>query len=195
MSDEAPKRIELNSPVARFMFAHLDTARKVDPNNPNEEAKYQLTLCIDPEGQKTKQFKAMKQAVKKMIAAKWGDNPPKKLKNPFLTIEDLEKVPNGMEEGDVIVRLASTAKPEVVDQNVEEILDRSKIYSGCYGIVNMQCYAWSHPQGGKGVSFGLGPVQKVKDGEPLGGRAKPARDAFDALDEEDDDLDDDDDLI
>ena len=195
MTEENPKRIEMNSAEARLMFVNLDKPRKIDANNPNEEAKYQLTLCFDSKAQKTKQFKAMEKAVQKMIQAKWGDNPPKKIRRPFLTADDLDKVPNGMGEDDVIVRLSSTSKPEVVDHNVEEILDRSQVYSGCYGIVNMQCYAWKHPTGGAGVSFGLGPVQKTRDGEPLGGRAKPAKDAFEALEEEDDDLDDDDDLI
>ena len=196
MSEEV-KRIELNSPVSRLMFVNLEKPRKINPNNPDEQAKYQLSLCIDPKAQKTKQFKNMEKAVEKMIAAKWGDNPPKKLKSPFLTTADLEKVPDGMNEDDVLIRLSSTAKPEVVDKNVEEILDLSKVYSGCFGIVNMQCYPWQHPQGGKGVSFGLGPVQKVAEGEPLGGRAKPAADAFEALEDEDDDLEeeDEDDLI
>ena len=39
--------------------------------------------------------------------------------------------------------------------------------------------------GNKGVAAGLGNVQKLKDGEPLGSRAN-AKDEFEAVDAEDD---------
>ena len=39
--------------------------------------------------------------------------------------------------------------------------------------------------GNKGISCGLGNIQKIADGEPLGGRTR-AEDDFEAYDEEDD---------
>jgi hypothetical protein len=187
------ERIELNTPEGRLMFVNLKQARKIDPKNADETAKFQVTLNFRPEVQKTKQFKKLKKAVEDTIAARYGDNPPRKLRRPFLTVDDLDEVPDGIEEGDVFLRLNSTSRPEVVNRDVEEILNLDEVYSGCYGIVNVQCYPWEHITGGKGVSFGLGPVQKTRDGDPLGGRAKPARKAFDALPDEDEDEDEDED--
>jgi hypothetical protein len=186
----ASERIELNTPEGRLMFVNLKQARKIDPKNADEQPKFQLTINFSPKAQATKQFKRLKKAVEDTIANKWGDNPPRKLRRPFLTVDDLDEIPDGIEEGDVFLRLSSTGRPEVVDRDVEPILNLDEVYSGCYGIVNVQCYPWEHQTGGKGVSFGLGPVQKTRDGDPLGGRAKPANKAFEALPEEDDDLDD-----
>lgn len=181
------KRIEMNTPEGRTLFVNLREARKINPENPDEKAKYSVSLVFGPEAQQTAEFKRMKDAVKKVAEAKWGEL-PKKLKSPFITDEDLENVPDGMDADSIMVRLNSTTKPQVVDRNVDEIFDDSQLYSGMYAMGNVQCYAWEHKQGGKGVSFGLGPIQKTRDGEPLGGAAKPAKDAFAALPEEDDDL-------
>lgn len=189
---EKNERIEMNTPVGRLMFLSVRQPRRINPNNDQETAKYQATLVFDPEAQKTAEFKKMKKAVKEVAEAKWGEV-PKKLRSPFKTADDLENVPDGITEDDVFVRLNSTGRPQVVDGKLEEILDDEQIYSGMYGRVNVQCYAWEHKQGGKGVSFGLGPIQKTADGEPLGGGQKPAKSAFDAIEDEEDDLDDDDD--
>jgi hypothetical protein len=187
----ATDRIELNTPEARLMFVNLVKPRKIDMKNPDETPKFQLTVTFTPAIQATKGYRRLQEAVEKTIANKWGDNPPRKLRKPFLTIDDMDEIPDGINEGDTFIRLSSTSRPEVVDRNVEAILDLNEVYSGCYGIVNVQCYPWEHATGGKGVSFGLGPVQKTRNGDPLGGRAKPAAKAFDQLPEEDDDLDDD----
>ena len=188
----ASERIELNTPEGRLMFVNLKQARRIDPKNADETAKFSVTVNFDPAAQKTKAFKKLKAAVEKTTENKWGDNRPRKLRTPFLTTDDVDPVPDGIEDGDVFIRLNSTSRPEVVDRNVEPVLDLDKVYSGCYGIVNVQCYPWEHPTGGKGVSFGLGPVQKTRDGDPLGGVAKPAAKAFEALPEEDDEDEDED---
>jgi len=185
------KRIELNTPIGKLMFLNLRQPRKIDPSNEQEQPKYQTTIVFDEEAQQTAEFKKMRQAVKKAAEARWGEI-PKKMRSPFKTPDDLENVPEGMQDGDVFVRLNSTSKPGVVDRNLEDILDDEQIYSGMYGRVNVQCYAWEHKQGGKGVSFGLGPVQKTGDGPRLGGGQKPAKNAFEALPTEDDDMGDDD---
>lgn len=194
---EQNERVEMNTPVGRLMFLSVRTPRRINPENEKEAAKYQATLVFDPKAQNSAEFKKMRKAVKQVAEAKWGEI-PKKMKSPFKTTDNLENVPDGIDDDDIFVRLNSTGRPQVVDGQLEEILDDEQIYSGMYGRVNVQCYAWEHKQGGKGVSFGLGPIQKTADGEPLGGGQKPAKSAFDALEGEDDDLgndDDDDGLI
>ena len=41
------------------------------------------------------------------------------------------------------------------------------MYSGCYARVSLSFYAFN-TNGNKGVACGLGNIQKIRDGEPLG---------------------------
>lgn len=69
---------------------------------------------------------------------------------------------------------------EIVDRNMNKILDPTEVYSGMYANINVNFFAYAAP-GRKGIGCGLGPVQKVADGEPLGGSAPSASDCFTAL--------------
>jgi len=73
------------------------------------------------------------------------------------------------------VNANSTTPPQIVDKSVKPILDRNELYSGCYGRVSLNFYAFNS-NGNKGVACGLGNIQKVKDGEPLGGRTNATED-------------------
>lgn len=70
--------------------------------------------------------------------------------------------------------------PGVVDEQVQRIIDQSKIYPGCYVRVAINAFAFNRPDS-KGVSFGLRHVQFLRDGEPLAGTAEKAEDVFSAL--------------
>lgn len=63
------------------------------------------------------------------------------------------------------------------------ILDRSEVYSGVYAHVSLSFYAFN-TNGNKGVACGLGNIQKVRDGEPLGGRTNASAE-FETIDDED----------
>ena len=65
-------------------------------------------------------------------------------------------------------------KPEVVDENCQPILSATQVYSGCYGRVSIRFYAYNN--GSRGIGCGLGNVQKLRDGEPLGGGTTAAED-------------------
>lgn len=66
---------------------------------------------------------------------------------------------------------------EVVDRMGNPIINQSEVYSGMYGRVNVTFYPYSF-SGKKGIGCGLGPVQKLEDGESLGGSAVSAAQAF-----------------
>ena len=66
---------------------------------------------------------------------------------------------------------------------MQSILDQSEVYSGCYGRISVNFYGFNN-NGNRGIAAGLGNIQKLKDGEPLGGRTN-AEDDFEALEEED----------
>ena len=70
-----------------------------------------------------------------------------------------------------------------MDMNVAPILDRSEVYSGCYARVSLNFYAFNS-NGNKGIACGLGNIQKVKAGEPLGGRSS-ASDDFTSITDDD----------
>ena len=57
------------------------------------------------------------------------------------------------------------------------------MYSGCYARVSLSFYAFNS-NGNKGVACGLGNIQKIKDGMPLGGRSS-ANDDFTTLEDDD----------
>lgn len=98
---------------------------------------------------------------------------------------DLEKFPEY--EDHFFMNVSASTKPGVVDRNLNEILDSSEVYSGCFARVSINAFAYN-TQGNKGVSFGLNHVQKLRDGDHLGGRSR-AEDDFDALDDDYDDED------
>ncbi len=68
--------------------------------------------------------------------------------------------------------------PAVVDQRVQPIMDKSQIYSGCYGHVAISIYAYDNQS--KGIGFGLNGLQKTRDGEALGFNFN-AQNAFSAV--------------
>lgn len=77
--------------------------------------------------------------------------------------------------GHWVLNCSSKRKPEVVDANGNPIMNEAQVYSGCYGRVSLDFYPFSN-QGGKGIGCGLGNVQKLQDGEPLGGGVTAAED-------------------
>ena len=74
--------------------------------------------------------------------------------------------------------------PGVVDADCNPILDRSEVYSGCYCRVSLTFYAFNS-NGNRGIACGLNNLQKVRDGEHLGGRVS-AEEEFAGLDDDDD---------
>ena len=112
--------------------------------------------------------------------AKFGGKRPNKaaLKLPLRdgdTERDDEAYANSM-----FVNANSTTPPQVVDESLAPILDRSQVYSGCYGRASITFYAFN-TNGNKGIACGLGNVQKLRDGEPLGGGHVSAEEDFAAF--------------
>lgn len=70
--------------------------------------------------------------------------------------------------------------PKVVDRHVNPIMDQEEIYAGCICNVVVNMYAYNF-NGHYGVGVGLGNVQKVKDGERIGGSFSSAEDDFEDL--------------
>lgn len=77
----------------------------------------------------------------------------------------------------------SGTAPGIVDADRQPILERSEVYSGVYGRASINFYAFNS-NGNKGIACGLNNLQKIKDGEPLGGKSR-AEDDFDTEGDDD----------
>lgn len=81
----------------------------------------------------------------------------------------------------ISAKAPESRKPFVVDGNLNIVIDPTEVYAGCYVNMAVQFYAYSHATGGKGISASLVGVQKVRDGEPLGGGVVDASDVFSTI--------------
>ena len=118
----------------------------------------------------------LKKALEECLTEKFGDDKakwPKNLKNPFRDQADREKdgvMPAGYEKGALFITLKSTNKPGVVDASVSLIIDEKDFYAGCFARATVRV-GYYDKAGNKGVAFYLQNIQKLRDGEPLSGRA------------------------
>ena len=131
--------------------------------------KYSVSLIIPKTDTAT--ITAIERAVDAAIDArigKFGGKKPNKaaLKLP-LRDGDTERDDKAYANS-YFVNANSLTPPQVVDENVAPILDRSEVYSGYYARVSLSFYAFN-TNGNKGIACGLGNIQKLRDGEPLGG--------------------------
>ncbi len=81
------------------------------------------------------------------------------------------------------VNANSGTAPGIVDADRNPIIDRSEVYSGVYGRASINFYAFNS-NGNKGIACGLNNLQKIRDGEPLGGKSR-AEDDFATEEDED----------
>ena len=104
------------------------------------------------------------------------------LRNP-LRDGDLERPDDPAYANAYFVNANSTSAPGIVDAAKNQIIDKSEVYSGCYGRASISFYAFN-ANGNKGIACGLNNLQKIRDGEPLGGKASAESD-FATEDDED----------
>ena len=87
------------------------------------------------------------------------------------------------EEGQAKLNANSATAPGIVDADCNPILTRSEVYSGVYGRASINFYAFNS-NGNKGIACGLNNLQKIRDGEPLGGKSSAASDFSTDADED-----------
>ena len=166
--------------VVRLSYEHVWEPASVNGSNP----KYSVSLIIPKSDTKT--ITAINQAIDNAIrdgAAKFGGKIPPKgaLKLP-LRDGDTEREDEAYRDA-YFINANSTTAPQIVDRSVQPILDRSEVYSGCYARVSINFYAFNS-NGNRGIACGLGNIQKVRDGEPLGGKTSAADDFTTDLDDD-----------
>ena len=170
----------------RLSYAHLFTAHSIEGNDP----KFSVAILIPKTDKLTIQCirEATADAIKageSKLVAKAGGKIPANLKTP-LRDGDEERPDDEAYKGMYFLNASSKNRPGVVDANVHAIMDDTEVYSGCYGRLTINFYAFS-ASGNKGIAAGLGNVQKLEDGEPLGAFTRPESD-FDTVESSDNDF-------
>ena len=163
----------------RFSYLHCWEPDSVNGGDP----KYSVSAIIPKSDTKT--VNAIKTAIeqaKKDSVSKWGGKVPANLKLP-LRDGDIDRPDDEAYAGCYFFNANSRQAPQVVDSKVQPILDQSEVYSGCYGKISVTFYGYNS-NGNRGIAAGLGNIQKLKDGESLGGRTS-AVDDFQTEDDED----------
>lgn len=89
---------------------------------------------------------------------------------------DLERPDDEAYKNSYFINANSSTAPGIVDADRQPIIDTSEVYSGVYGRASVNFYAFNS-NGNKGIACGLNNLQKIKDGEPLGGKSR-AEDDF-----------------
>ncbi len=172
----AKKNTNVMTPKFRAFYANVWEPRAMQEG---KEPFYSVMMVFDKEAQATEEFKSLKKMAMQAAKEKFGEKLPANLRTPFR--KGSEKLDtNGMEADFVFVNAKSKYKPGVVNQIAQDIIDKDEFYSGCYARATITCYAYDM-QGNKGVAFGLQNLQKLGEGEVLGGR-KAAKDEFEVVD-------------
>lgn len=146
--------------------------------------KYSVSVLIPKDDRETIHAinKAIDNAIEEGIAKFGGKKPNKAVIKLPLRDGDVERDDEAY-QGHYFINANSVTPPQIVDKAVNPILDRSEVYSGCYGRVSLSFYAFNS-NGNKGIACGLGNIQKIRDGEPLGGKSS-ATDDFTTLADDD----------
>ena len=164
----------------RLSYAHVWDPVSINDSKP----KYSVSVIIPKSDKETvKKINAAIDAAIEEGVPKFGGKKPNKaaLKLP-LRDGDTEREDEAYKNA-FFLNANSTTAPQIVDRSVNPILDREAVYSGCYARVSINFYAYN-TNGNKGIACGLGNIQKIADGEPLGGRSN-AKDDFSSLDDDD----------
>ena len=172
----------------RWSYCNVWEAKAINCGTP----KFSVSLLIPKTDTVTvKKIKAAIEAAYREGEAKLKGNgktvpPLTAIKTP-LRDGDAERPDDPAYAGHYFLNANSATAPGIVDADCQPILTRSEVYSGVYGRASISFYAFNS-SGNRGVACGLNNLQKIRDGEPLGGRASAESDFSDFDDEDDDDF-------
>ncbi len=176
----------ITGPNTRWSYCNAWEAKAINGGTP----KFSVSLIIPKSDKKT--IAKIEEAIK--AAYREGEA---KLKGNGRSVPALSVLKTPLRDGDVerpddeayadsyFVNANSSTAPGIVDADRQPILDHSEVYSGVYGRASINFYAFNS-NGNKSIACGLNNLQKIRDGEPLGGRSRAEDDfADEAGDEED----------
>ena len=160
----------------RWSYANLWEPKSINGGTP----KFSVSLIIP------KSDTVTVQKVNRAIQAAYEEGQAK-LRGNGRTVPPLTAIKTPLRDGDTerpddpayagcyFINANSATAPGIVDADCNPILTRSEVYSGVYGRASINFYAFNS-NGNKGIACGLNNLQKIRDGEPLGGKASAASD-------------------
>jgi hypothetical protein len=161
----------------RWSYANVWDAKSINGGAP----KYSVSLII-PKSDTTTVAK-----INAAIEAAYEEG-KSKLKGNGKSVPALSIIKSPLRDGDLerpddpayansyFINANSASAPGIVDADRNPIMERSEVYSGVYGRASINLYAFNS-NGNKGIACGLNNLQKIRDGEPLGGKTR-AEDDF-----------------
>lgn len=159
----------------RLSYVHLFTPFT---RQPGAEPKFSTTILIPKTDIATKQRidAAIAAAVQQGVTGKWNGARPPQIKSPVWDGDGIRQ--NGEPfspecKGHWVLTASSNQQQEIIDLNMNPIINQTEVYSGMYARVSINFFPFFN-SGNKGIGCGLGPVQKLEDGEPLGGHISAA---------------------
>ena len=176
----------ITGPRTRWSYANVWQAKSINGGAP----KFSVSLIIPKSDTKTVN------AIRAAIQAAYEEG-QSKLKGNSRSVPALSAIKTPLRDGDTerpddpayadsyFINANSATAPGIVDADRNPILDHSEVYSGVYGRASINLYAFN-TNGNRGIACGLNNLQKIADGEPLGGRTRAEDDFADAEDEDDD---------
>ena len=163
----------------RFSYLHCWEPDSVNGGDP----RYSVSAIIPKSDTRTvEKIRAAIENAKKESLSKWGGKIPPNLKLP-LRDGDIDRSDDPNYAGAYFVNANSNERPGVVDRRRVPITDPLEVYSGCYVRASITFYPFN-TNGNRGIAAGLGNIQKLRDGEPLGGKANAAEE-FETYDDDD----------
>ena len=178
----------ITGPNTRWSYANVWEAKSINGSTP----KFSVSLIIP------KTDTATIEKINRAIKAAYEEG-QSKLRGNSKFVPDLESLKLPLRDGDTerpddpayagcwFLNANSSIAPNIVDASCSPILDRSEFYSGCYGRASIVFFAFNS-NGNRGIACGLNNLQKLKDGEPLGGRSSAEADFGGLADDEDEEF-------
>lgn len=175
----------ITGPETRWSYANVWEPKSINGGTP----RYSVSL-IKSDTRTVAKIKAAIEAAYKEGEAKLKGNgktvPALSILKTPLRDGDLERPDDAAYANAYFINANATTAPGIVDADRNPIMSRSEVYSGVYGRASITFYAFNS-SGNKGIACGLNNLQKIRNGEPLGGKASAESDFN--TDEDDDFLD------
>ena len=169
----------ITGPNTRWSYCNVWQPKSINGGTP----KYSVSLIIPKSDTVTiNKIKAAIEAAYKEGEAKLKGNgrsvPALSVLKTPLRDGDAERPDDEAYANAYFVNANSATAPGIVDADRQPILDTSEVYSGVYGRASINFYAFNS-NGNKGIACGLNNLQKIRDGEPLGGKSRTEDDFAD----------------
>ena len=154
----------------RFSYCNVFEPKSINGGAP----RYSVCLLIPKSDKATADrlraaVKAAYEKDKDHLKNKNGSVPPMEAIKLAIRDGDIDRPDDPAYANCIFVNANTDRKPDLYDADGNVIMDRSEIYSGCYGRASINFYVFN-TNGNRGIACGLNGLQKIRDGEPLGGR-------------------------